>query len=177
MPKKKRAPRPRVWGYQDKIELLAYLDFTLEHKLDFRSTVIRHLASVTGKQFNDRQVFDKLHREWEYCGRHGGKFGSDQDLLSEGSSFLVEWTDGDHEEVKEALQRLQPPASRYRFRSTPLATTATSRTLSRSVTRQTSDTSSLSELATPEFEDLEYAQGDEEKRTEVAYKVCVFYDF
>lgn len=172
MPKKKHAARPRVWEHQDQIELLAYLDFTLEHKLDFRSTVSSHLATVTGKQFNERQVFGKLKREWFNCGRYGGKVGSYQDLLSEGSSFLEGWTESNHEEVLQALRRLQPPARRYRLRSTPLATIATSRTLSRSATRNSSDTSPLSEHATPEFEDLEYIRGAEGERKAVTYKVC-----
>lgn len=154
MPKNKRAARPRVWEYQDEIELLAYLDFTLEHKLDFTSTVSSHLATVTGKQFSEKQVFGKLKRAWSKCGRNGGEVRSDQDLLSEGSSFLVEWTESDHEEVLQALRRLQPPPRRYRLRSTPRATIATSRALSRSATRQSSDTSPLSEHGTPEFNDF-----------------------
>ncbi|KAB5583301.1 hypothetical protein GE09DRAFT_296074 [Coniochaeta sp. 2T2.1] len=174
MPKKKRAARPRVWVHQDQIELLAYLDFTLEHKLDFRSTVSSHLATVTGKQFNERQVFGKLNRIWSKCWRFGGEVGSYQDLLSEGSSVLEGWTERYHEEVLQALRRLQPPARRYRLRSTPRATIATSRMLSRSATRQNSDTSSpLSEHATPEFDDFEYIQGAEGGTKAATYEVGV----
>ena len=137
MSKKKRAARPRVWEYQDEIELLAYLDFTLEHKLDFKRTVSSHLSTVTGKQFSEKQVFGKLEREWSEWGRLGDKTGSVQDLLSEGSSFLEGYTESDHQEILQAFRRLQPPAHRYRLRSTPRTTVATSRTLSRSATRQT----------------------------------------
>jgi hypothetical protein len=139
----------------------------LEHKLDFKSTVTSHLATVTGKQFNEGQVFDKLKREWDIYGRHGGKLDSVQDLLDEGSSFLEGWTASDHEQVLQALRRIQPPARRYRLRSTPLATIATSRTLSRSATRQSSETSPLSEHQTPEFEGFEYIQGAEGERKAV----------
>ena len=155
MAKKKQAPRPRVWEHQDQIELLAYLDFTLEHKLDFKSTVGSHLATVTGKHFNERQISGKLKRAWFNHGRSDGNAGSDQDLLSEGSSFLVGWTESDHEELRQALARLQPPASR-----------------SRSVTRQSSAASPLSEHATPEFDDCEYTQVAERERTKVSYEVC-----
>ena len=41
-----KKPRVRVWTHDEKVALLAWLDFCLKHKLDFKGTIRKHLSSI-----------------------------------------------------------------------------------------------------------------------------------
>lgn len=163
-----RPPQRRVWEPNDVTELLAYLDYCLERGIDFESTVIGHMRNVTGKDFSQKQISRKLKSEWDQWGREG--LGTVQDLLSEGSTFLVGYTEDDREDIREAISRLGPPADRYRFKSTSSVSTSRSRTMSKP--RQLSGRSTLSLHATPEFEDLNDVQAGPGEERVVDENVC-----
>jgi len=152
-PKKRPHQQSRLlWAYDDVIQLLAFLDFCLAHRLDFESLVESHLGKVTGKAFSKTKIYAKLTREWTNYG-HDESTAVD-DLLREGSSVLAAYTVEEHENIQEVASHIEPPqGARYRLRDASSALTSRSRTLSKP--RQLSETSSLSIHATPEFAGLE----------------------
>lgn len=168
--KRHRSPRKRIWERGDGIELLAYLDYCLEHGIDFESTKISHLKAVTGKDFSEEQVSGKLRREWKGYGRQGPN--TVQDLLSEGSPFLVGYIDIDREDIREAISRIEPPASRYRLRSASSALLSRRRTPPKP--RQPSETPTLSTHATSEFRDLDDVQAGPGGEELAGKKACAF---
>lgn len=152
-PKKRPHQQSRLlWDDEDIIQLLAFLDFCLTHRLDFESLVESHLVKVTGKAFSKTNIDRKLKREWTKCGHD--KSTTFRDLLREGSSVLAYYKVEEHENIREVASRIEPPqGARYRLRNASSALTSRSRTLSKP--RQPSETSSLSIHATPEFASLE----------------------
>lgn len=163
-----RPPPRRVWEENDVTELVAYLDYCLERGIDFESTVIGHMRNATGKDFSAKQISRRLNIECTKWGREG--LGTVQDLLSEGSTFLVGYTEDDREDIREAISRMEPPADPYRLRSTSSVSTSRSRTMSKP--RQLSGRSTLSLHATPEFEDLNDVQAGPGEERVVDDNVC-----
>lgn len=144
--------------------LLACLDYSLEQKVDFDNIAIGHIARRTGKEVTAKLIRQALNTQYMTYGREGWR-DTFEDFLSDGSPFLVGYTDNDRENIRKEISHIEPPQSRYWLRSTPLESLSRSHTLS-SHHCQRSDTSTLSIHATPEFEGLEYVDqaGDTEER-------------
>lgn len=161
--KRPRSPPKRVWDPEDVIELLAWVDYCQLHSINFYGTVVNHLKAKTHKSLSRQQINTKLRSEWAQWGRYGNhpvKGRTFRELLTEGSSCLVRYSERDHQNIRGAVDRLgPPPASRYRLRSTSSVLQSRSHTLSH--TRQTSETSTLTVLGTPELEDIFTRQSSE----------------
>jgi hypothetical protein len=131
----KRAGKPvaqahrQAWTDEDRLNLLAYLNWCVQHNVEFNKTVIHHLNEVVKKDFTPRQVRDKLHREWMKY----GKCDKFEDLFALGTAGLnpVEDEDKEISLIMKGLGSLRLP---YRLRSASLA--YTSRSPSRSVARE-----------------------------------------
>lgn len=152
----KRRSKPRsprfVWKCSDINILLACLDYSLQHNLDFENIAIAHIAKRTGKQVTTELIQRALKRETTLYGREGQ--WTVQDLLSEGSIFLEGYTDTDRENIREEISRIEPPQLRYWLRSTSVESPSRSRTIS-SNRRRRLETATLSNHSTPEFERLD----------------------
>ncbi|KAH7310910.1 hypothetical protein B0I35DRAFT_439872 [Stachybotrys elegans] len=128
---KKRAGKPvaqphrQVWTDNDRLNLLAYLNWCVQHNVEFNETVIRHLSEVLKKNFTSRQVRDKLHREWTKYGTCD-KF---EDLFALGTAGLNPMEDED-QEISRIMKGLHSPRLPYRLRSASLAFTTRSRSRS-----------------------------------------------
>lgn len=161
--KKRGAQQPRFcWKEDDVIKVLAFLNHCLKVGLDFESSVASHLAKVIGQELSNKQIFDKLKREWDGYGPNAAdsKFS---DLLRKGPSVLhgygVEW----QERISEVASHIEPPqVSRDRPRSASPALTSRSRTLSKPRQGSESSESTLSIHATPEFEGFQFDIGKTE---------------
>lgn len=134
-------------------KLIACLDYSLEHGVDFNSTAINYIARTTGTQVTEKLIEQALRRECYYHGRRGRNY-TFEDFLAEGSTFLVQYTEHERELIRGEISRIETPPGRYRLRRTPQTWTPRSRTLSSNPPPR-STTSSLSSLsATPEFEGI-----------------------
>ncbi|KAF4462340.1 hypothetical protein FALBO_10855 [Fusarium albosuccineum] len=129
--KKARRPRNRkpnlqVWANNDRLELLAYLNWCVQYEVDFEATVMGHLKSVTAKDFSSRQIRDKLRREWN----NFGTCDDFEDLYLQGTAAL---NPGEAEDqvIQQMFARLgTPPRSRYLLRRASSVPKSRSRTLS-----------------------------------------------
>lgn len=151
--KRRSKPRPPtfVWKRSDINILLACLDYSLQHNLNFENTAITHIAKRTGKEMTAELIQRALKKETKFYGREGP--WTVQDLLSEGSIFLG-YSDTDRENIREEISRIEPPRLRYWLRSTSVQSPSRSRTLSLD-RRQRRETSTLSNHSTPEFAGLD----------------------
>lgn len=151
--KRRSKPRPPtfVWKRSDINILLACLDYSLQHNLNFENTAITHIAKRTGKEVTAELIQRALKKETKFYGREGP--WTVQDLLSEGSIFLG-YSDTDRENIREEISRIEPPRLRYWLRSTSVQSPSRSRTLSLD-RRQRRETSILSNHSTPEFAGLD----------------------
>ncbi|KAF4977311.1 hypothetical protein FZEAL_6134 [Fusarium zealandicum] len=131
----KPKPNLRVWEDRDRLELLAYLNWCVQCDVNFNTTVVGHLKKTTGKDFLDRQIRDKLRREWENFGICD-KF---EDLYSQGTTALNQENNEDEMQViQEMLVRLGSPlGARYRLRSASSVHNSRSRTLSTALSTST----------------------------------------
>ncbi|KAF5007608.1 hypothetical protein FDECE_6072 [Fusarium decemcellulare] len=123
---RKRKPNLQVWANNDRLELLAYLNWCVQYEIDFEATVMGHLKSVTGKEFSSRQIRDKLRREWN----NFGTCDDFEDLYSQGTAAL---NPGEAEDqvIQQIFSRLgTPPRSRYLLRRASSVPKSRSRTLS-----------------------------------------------
>jgi hypothetical protein len=152
--KRRREPRPPRfrWTKDHAIKLLACLDYSLQQEVDFEGTAIFHMKR-TGYEVTAEQIRKILTQEYTLYGRAGRHYIF-EDLLSEGSAFLVGYTDIDRENICEEISHIEAPVTRYRLRSTPLASRSRFRTGSSNDHRERSASSSLSIHATPKFEGL-----------------------
>ena len=158
--KRPREPEPPTpeppkfrWTRDHVNMLLACLDYSLQQEVDFEGTAIFHIRRRTGHEVTAEQIRKTLRREYKSYGRPGRHYVF-EDLLSEGSAFLVGYADIDREDICEEISHIEPPVTRYRLRSTPLASRSRFRTGSSNDHRKRSASSSLSIHATPEFEGL-----------------------
>jgi len=155
MPKRRQNQPPRrsgkLWERSDVIQLLACLDYCLERNLDFMKNAVGLLQGATGKEYTERQISDRIWIEWNNYGRKYSKTKSD--LLSEGSAHLVGYTSNDFQEIHEARGHLN--SRRYTLQNTsPALSCRISRSRTASTPRHSSESSTLSIHATPEFEGL-----------------------
>ncbi|KAH6842479.1 hypothetical protein B0I37DRAFT_382019 [Chaetomium sp. MPI-CAGE-AT-0009] len=152
-PRSKPRPPTFVWKRSDIYILLACLDYSLQHNLDFENIAITHIAKQTGKQVTTGLIQSALKKQTKGYGRNGQEW-TVQDLRSEGSIFLEGYSDIDREKIREEISRIEPPRLRYWLRSTSMESPSRSRTLS-SNRRPRSETSTLSSHPTPEFARLD----------------------
>jgi hypothetical protein len=175
--KRRREPRPPgfTWTKSDMIKLLACLDYSLEQKVNLNNTAISHMARRTGKEVTAVLIQRGLKKVYGDYGRWGENH-SLEDFLSEGSSFLVGYSDSDRENIREEIGHIEPPQSRYWLRNTPLESPSRSRTLS-SNHCQRSKTSTLSISATPAFQGYgeHLVQADDAGRRTSRERVCTLH--
>ncbi|SCB65988.1 unnamed protein product [Fusarium graminearum] len=134
-----------VWSDNDRLELLAYLNWCVQYGRHFEDTAIDYLRSTTGKDFTQRQIRDKLRREWDKRGLCK-KF---DDMFSLGTAGLRP-LEGENIYLMQILSRMDPPQEARRLRSQSAAIATRSRTLS--ATRATSQREALapsSQTSTP----------------------------
>jgi hypothetical protein len=108
--KKKTTPRPRqLWCEDDLLELLAWLDYTLQHDdINFLATAVDHLKESRQKDFSLAQIQDKLRRQWTDYGSNDPSLAglSWKDIYVRGSSCLA--LDPHEKEIIESiLQNLE----------------------------------------------------------------------
>lgn len=129
--KRRRGPWPPtlVWRRNDINILLACLDYSLQHKLDFNKIAITQIRKRTGKQVTTALIQQALKRETRLYGREGRQL-TVEDLVSEGSLFLEGYTDDDRENIREEVNRTEASGNHYWLRSVSLESPSRSRTLS-----------------------------------------------
>ncbi|KAI3326026.1 hypothetical protein HD806DRAFT_532678 [Xylariaceae sp. AK1471] len=141
--KRPHAPNGRIWDETDKVHLYAWLDYCIQHGIDFNSTIINHLKIESSKEFSLNQVNNKFEREWNRLGRFGT---SKNDIYLEGTSCLDGLDPELGSAITQAINKYGEPSLRFRLRGTSAALKSRSQTLS--ITRQSSRSSSLSTLST-----------------------------
>jgi hypothetical protein len=112
--KKCRADSRRVWSDADRIQLLAWLDFSLEQGIDFHETIIGHLRAKTRKEFTQTQIRDKLRGEWQRDRRDGS---DRKDLYSEGTAILDKLHQDTRNDIQAVVCELRSFTARYALRS------------------------------------------------------------
>ncbi len=106
MAKKTSSPNA-LWTLEDRVELLAWLDHSLQHGINFENTIIAHLRRLRDKEYTAQQVNEKLRTFWRYhritaySPRNGWK-----DILQHGSK-IIHLSDEEEEVIGPALQRLE----------------------------------------------------------------------
>lgn len=125
------------WSSNDRLQLLAYLEWCVQYGRKFDSTAVAHLKKVTGKQFSERGIRDKLKREWTIYGKCDTIF---EELFSEGLDALHPLEDDDQVIVQHIFDGLEAVFAGRQTRSASAALAIRSRTLS--ATRSTRATSS-----------------------------------
>jgi hypothetical protein len=132
---KKKIPRQRVqWTHEDLVELLAWLDHTVQHDdINFHETVVHHLKRSRLKEFTLTQIEDKLRRLWSKYGSNDPSrkgIGWRDDIFTSGSSCLVGLSTEEQEDTASRLRGLEAgynashpfPSHRLRRRSRPTNT-------------------------------------------------------
>jgi hypothetical protein len=109
----------------------------VDHGRNFKSTAVAHLKRVTGKQFSERGIREKLKREWlDY-----GECDIFEELFSKGlDGGLQPLEDDDQVIVQQIFDGLEAVFAGRQTRSASAALAIRSRTLS--ATRSTRATSS-----------------------------------
>lgn len=132
------------WDTGDKLQLLAYLNWCIQFKQPFETTVADHLEKTIGKRFTFKQIRSRLYKEW-----HGSaKIGKDRkfnQIFSEGTKVLNDLENPHDQEVFDQIFcRLGEPADRRLTRSGSAALSVRSRAVSaaRSTRANASQTSS-----------------------------------
>ncbi|KEZ39239.1 hypothetical protein SAPIO_CDS9910 [Scedosporium apiospermum] len=163
------------WEPSEVFELLAWLDYCLEHKLDFEKSVVDHLSKTTGRYHNLARIKRKLTREWNLWGSI--ELNTLRDLYDGGSKTLHGYTDEDRAAIRQAKEQIGSPSRRFRLRSastipsisSPPSLSSTSLLSSRSPSgpdrRQLSETATLRSRARSRSRDvfsIPSDSGDEE---------------
>lgn len=131
--KNKKTSQERVkWHHEDLVELLAWLDHTIEHDdINFSNTAVDHLKESREKDFTIAQIENKLRALWDEYGtndlpRRGIKWRDH--VFVHGSSSIVGLGTDEKEDVASRLQALEEhyeashlfPSQRLRRRSRPV---------------------------------------------------------
>jgi hypothetical protein len=131
---KKKTPRQHVqWSHEDLVELLAWLNHTIQHDdIDFFETVLHHLKDSRQKDWTLTQVEGKLRGLWT-------KYGIDdpsrkgihwKDYVFTKGSLCLGLSDKEKEDIASTLKELEDgynarhpsPSHRLRNRSRPTNT-------------------------------------------------------
>jgi hypothetical protein len=127
---KKKTPRQKVqWSHEDLVELLAWLNHTIQHDdIDFFETVVHHLQDSRQKDCTLTQIEGKLRGLWSKYGvddpsRKG--IGWKDDVFTNGSLCLVGLSVKEKEDTASTLRGLEDgynarhpfPSHRLRNRS------------------------------------------------------------
>ncbi|RFU25975.1 hypothetical protein B7463_g10359, partial [Scytalidium lignicola] len=110
MAKRKRNPTPtqQVWEVEDVVELIAWLNHTVQHdELEFDMTVLEYLQKSRDKYFTLRQVNSKLSRLWDSYGSNELPDKKWTELFNQGSSILTRLNEEVIKDIEEASSRLE----------------------------------------------------------------------
>ncbi|KAK6839355.1 hypothetical protein PG987_005221 [Apiospora arundinis] len=131
--------------FKDEVPLLAWLDYCIQHDVDFDSTVIDHLRTHANKEVQLEQVDRKLRRLWGNSG-YVKKF---DDFKNRQGTPAIGITSIERKAVEKFKESLPPPPARpdtvYLLQGITPGLRTRSRTLS--AQRQASEDSSLSDLS------------------------------
>ncbi|KAK8073198.1 hypothetical protein PG994_004097 [Apiospora phragmitis] len=145
--KGRKAPNRTIWDiFKDEVPLLAWLDYCIQHGVDFDSTVVDHLRTYANKEVRLGQVDGKLKSlfgTWGHC----KKF--DEFKHRQGSP-AIGLSDIEREAVRRFKESLPPPPptrpdAEYQLQGITPGLRTRSQTLS--APRQASEDSSLSDLS------------------------------
>lgn len=91
MAKRKRntAPYQQVWHEDDVVQLVAWLNHTIQHEIDFNDTVVQHLQKSRNKSVSLTQVNSKLSALWNSYGSNDLPDKKWKELFNQGSSILT----------------------------------------------------------------------------------------
>ena len=170
------------WEPSEVFELLAWLDYCLENKLDFETSVVDHLSKTTGRYHNLARIKRKLTREWNLWGSI--ELNTLKDLYDGGSKTLHGYTDEDRAAIRQAKEQIGSPSTRFRLRSastipsisSPPSLSSTSLLSSRSPSgpdrRQPSETATLRSRARSRSRDVFSIPSDSGDEETVCERVC-----
>lgn len=131
--------------FKDEVPLLAWLDYCIQHDVDFDSTVVDHLRTHANKEVRFEQVDGKLWRLWKIY----GLCKEFDDFKNRQGSPAIGITPIERKAVEKFKESLPPPPARpdtgYHLQGITPGLRTRSRTLSEQ--RQASEDSSLSDLS------------------------------
>ncbi|SCV50619.1 related to hsp70 protein [Fusarium fujikuroi] len=84
LPAKSEPLEGTSWSTTDRLHLLAYLEWCVQHCVSFEITAPDYLENVTGKHFSEERIRRKLYSEW----RAYGTCGNFSDLFELGTAGL-----------------------------------------------------------------------------------------
>ncbi|KAI8944944.1 hypothetical protein F4801DRAFT_598680 [Xylaria longipes] len=146
----RRTANRRIWPEPHEVHLYAWLDYCMQHEIDFNTTIINHLEEKTSREFSLRQVERKLKKDCHDYGREGS---NKDDIYREGISCLDRLKPVLGAAITQAIDTYGEPSLIFRLRGTSTTSKSSSKTLS--VTRQGSQNSSLSTLSVFSAPDLD----------------------
>jgi hypothetical protein len=130
MAKKKKIPQRRAeWTCECTVEVLAWLDHTLQHDdVDFAETAAQHLKQSCLKEFTLTQIEDKLRRLWKGYGSNDVSredTGWRKNIFTSGSACVVGLDPAEKKDIASRVRELEAgydashqfPSQRLRRRS------------------------------------------------------------
>ncbi|RYP76032.1 hypothetical protein DL770_007310 [Monosporascus sp. CRB-9-2] len=132
---RKGPKNPQVWFPDDVTQLLAWLDYCLEHGDNFADTVTSHLKSTRQKLYTWDQIDGKLRLLWRTYGHEveGAKPGEIKsgEIFEKGTSCLTELSDSlcIHKSIRSSCffvlfsAEINVPAQLVQFDPSPFTTT------------------------------------------------------
>ncbi|KAH8816830.1 hypothetical protein F5884DRAFT_873614 [Xylogone sp. PMI_703] len=140
MAKRKRnsTPSSQLWEIEDAVELIAWLNHTIQHdELNFDITILEHLRKSRNREFTLKQVRSKLSGLWNRYGSNELPDKKWNELFNQGSSILTGLNREVVQSIEERLSRLEANfcALEHRTRRT--------RRLESSIKRESRSTSTI----------------------------------
>ncbi|KAF5674771.1 Hsp70 chaperone protein [Fusarium circinatum] len=114
------------WSTTDRLHLLAYLEWCVEHCVNFEITAPEYLENVTGRHLSKERVRQKLYQEWQTYGICG-KFN---DLFELGTAGLSPLIGVEQEIFRKMISSIIPAQEARRTRGRSLDPDTRSSTLS-----------------------------------------------
>jgi len=105
MAKRKRATQMVIFKPEDQIKLLAWLDYTIKHKLPFETTVIDRLLFLCDKEFTLPKVNKKLYSLWHRLGSDDAR--DKKEIFDKGSACLDGLDDTERDSIRETMAMLE----------------------------------------------------------------------
>ncbi|KAJ4267096.1 hypothetical protein NW762_003194 [Fusarium torreyae] len=102
----KSKPRnPQFWKNTERLHILAYLNWCVQYGERCLPTAACYMKKATGREFSERQIRDKLHREWEKW----GKCDEFNDLFDQGTAGFEPLREEDRQLFQHILAGMDPP--------------------------------------------------------------------
>ncbi|KAF5649979.1 hypothetical protein F52700_418 [Fusarium sp. NRRL 52700] len=129
--KSRRRPRSKateriLWGTNDRLQLLAYLNWCVQYCVKFEVTAPGYLEKVTGKHFSKERIRQKLYKEWQAFGTCD-KFN---DLFELGTAGLTPLVGEEQENFNKMFASISPAQQARCTRSRSLGLAGQSGTMS-----------------------------------------------